>query len=355
MAVKAAERLRAAERSMSDQGWRDAMRRMALIALLLLTVTTTGTVGFRLLTGGSWLRSAYLAVITLSTLGSRDAGDDAAVMLFVMAYLSFGFGIFTYGAYQLGQMFVDIQFRRHLEKRRMERKIRKLSQHFIVCGMGRMGTTICEFLERRGQPFVVIDVNEDLLAEECQSRGWQYIEGDATDDAVLQDAGITEAKGLATVLATDADNVYVVLTARMLSQRLLIVARASDDSAVQKLQRAGATRVISPFSSGAIKMARYMLSPTVEGFLEINDERGGGGLELADISIPAGSPYVGKQLADTDLRSRGVMIIGILRANGERLLPPPSSATIQAGDSLFAFGDTNVVNSVIATSEGGMS
>ena len=327
-----------------------ALRRILTIVALLTTLTSVGAVGFHLTTGSGWLDSLYLAVITLTTLGSRDAGDQTATKVFVMIYLVGGLSIFTYSAFQIGQMLVNASFRQLLERRRMEREIRKLAEHFIICGMGRMGRTICEFLAQRRHPFVVVDRDEELLEGYAREHGWHTLIGDATDDAVLRAAGIDRARGLATVLATDADNVYVVLSARMLSSDVQIVARASDEAAVTKLERAGATRVISPFSSGAVKMARFMLSPSVEDFLEITDQQGAE-LELADVQIAAGSEYVGKPLAETDLRQRGVMIIGIRRQNGEHLLPPPGSAVIQAGDSLFAFGSTDAVNSMIAGCE----
>jgi voltage-gated potassium channel len=209
-----------------------------------------------------------------------------------------------------------------------------------------MGTIISVSLADRKKPFVVIDVDEECLVETCEERGWLYVVGDATDDGILQRAGIARAKSLATVLPTDADNIYVVLSARMLSPDMQIIVRASDEKAVEKLQRAGATRVVSPFSSGAQKMARFMLTPSIEDFLEIADSRGNE-LELADVQITAGSPYIGKALEQTDLREKGVMVIGIRRANGERLMPPPGSAIIEQGDSLFAFGNAEAVNRLI--------
>jgi voltage-gated potassium channel len=185
----------------------------------------------------------------------------------------------------------------------------------------------------------------------CRDLGWLYLIGDATDDGILIRAGIRRAKSLATVLPTDADNVYVVLTSRLLNDKLQIIARAGDEKAVDKLQRAGATRVVSPFTSGAVKIARFMLNPSIEDFLEVTDDRGSQ-LELADIMISAQSPYVGKKLMETDLRERGIMVIGIRRANGERLMPPPGSAVIEAGDSLFAFGSSQAVNEMINVSSG---
>jgi voltage-gated potassium channel len=267
-------------------------------------------------------------------------------MLFTIAYLVCGVGIFAYSGFQLGQMVVNARLRSMWERRRMERAIDKLMHHYIVCGNGRMGRTICGYLAARKRPFVVIDNQEEKLLPLCAERGWLNILGDATNDDVLRQAGIERAQSIACVLPTDADNVYVVLAARMLNANLQIVVRASEERAVEKMQRAGADRVISPIHSSAEKMARFMLTPSIEDFLEIADAEGHG-LELADVQIRENSPYVGKTLADTNLRSRGVMVIGIRRANGERLMPPDGSVVIQPGDCLFAFGNADAVNAVI--------
>ena len=231
----------------------------------------------------------------------------------------------------------------------MEREIQKLDGHFIVCGFGRRGWTICEHLRDRGKPFVVIDTDEALLRSGCTEQNWLFVVGDASDDRVLMQAGIQRARALATVLPTDADNVYVALTARLLSGKLEIIARASDEEASLKLERAGANRVVSPYSTGAQKIARFMLNPNIEDFLEIADHRGQD-LELADVQISRDSPYVGKKLAETDLRELGVMIVGIRRRNGEKLMPPPGNAVIEPGDCLFAFGSTTAVNRMIGES-----
>lgn len=320
------------------------MKKLAPIFALLLGITIFGTVGMHALNDISWLEALYLAVITLTTVGSRDAAPDSrAGMIFVIVYLVGGISIFTYSVFQLGQVIVNADIRTILEKRRMDRKLAALKNHYIVCGLGRMGVLICEYLSSRRQPFVVIDKNEDLVDSIIKERQWLAVVGDATDDEVLIKSGISRAHSLATVLPTDADNVYVVLSARLLSSSLQIVARSSENSAVQKLQRAGATRVISPISSGAMKMARFMLSPSIEDFLELTGERDGD-LELAEIQIPSDSEYAGQILSKTNLRELGIMVIGIRRSSGEHVIAPKGTAMIEQGDSLFAFGSSTAVN-----------
>lgn len=229
-------------------------------------------------------------------------------------------------------------------------KIRTMKNHYIVCGLGRMGLTICNYLSRRKEPFVVIDNNEEKIQEAIQEKGWLCLSGDATDDDVLREAGIEQAQALASVLPSDADNVYVVLSARMLNSKLQIVARASDDKAIEKMTRAGATRVISPFSSGGTKMARFMLNPSVDNFVEVADEHDND-LELVDFQVTQQCPYVGKKLSETNLRELGVIVLGIRRENGERLIPPPSSAVLEEGDNLFVFGHTGAVGQIFNLGE----
>ena len=321
------------------------MRQLIVISSMLLGITAFGTIGIHTLSDATWLESVYLAMITLTTVGSRDVPKSPAMMVFIIIYMLGGIGIFTYCAFQFGQIIVNADLRRVLEMRKMQRKLDSMKDHFIICGIGRMGIAICEYLESKGQPFVVVDTNQQLLESLEQDRQWVVIHGDATDDDVLTSAGIQRAKSLATVLATDADNVYVVLSARLLCSEIQLVARASDEAAIQKLQRAGATRVISPFSSGAVKMARFMISPSIEDFLDVthgseND------LELAEVQIREESPYIDQKLSETDLRDQGIMVIGIRRADGSHILAPEGSVGIHEGDSLFAFGTQTAVNSL---------
>lgn len=329
-----------------------AYRELLAIVVLLATLTAAGTVGLRVITGADWFDCLYMAVITLTTVGYGETVPlETGGRLFIIVYLVCGVGIFTFSIFTLGQWVVNARMQQLWQRRRMQQAIDRMKDHFIVCGVGRMGTTIGEQLQQRRQTFVVIEASESRAAAVCEPRGWPCIVGDATDDQTLLKAGVQRARALASVLPTDADNVYVVLSARMLAAQLQIIARAGDEKAVEKLERAGATRVVSPIASGAMKMARFMLTPSIEDFLDIADGEGQQ-LELADVQVTAESPYIGKTLAECDLRRHGVMIIGIRRASGERLMPPPGSATILIGDSLFAFGSPQAVNEMLAGGAG---
>lgn len=323
------------------------MRYLITIASLLSTLMGIGTLGFRFFSGLNWIDSLYFSVITLTTVGFSDPPNlGPGGKLFVIFYLIIGLGVFSYSVFQVGAAIVNAELRKMFERRKMQKRIDEFRNHYIVCGLGRMGRTICSYLQERHKTFVVIERDAARAEKLCKELEWPYVLGDATDDEVLRQAGIERARSLASVLPTDADNVYVVLSARMLNSGLQIVARAGDDKAVEKIERAGASRVISPFSSGAVKIARIMISPAIEDFLEVAHHRGAD-WELADVQIGESSPYVGKQLKETDLREKGIIVIGINRAGGEQILGPPGTAEIRAGDSLFAFGSAAAVGRMV--------
>lgn len=251
------------------------MRKVLRIPVLIRIALLFGAVGLRMLTGMPPLDAFYHAVILLTTVGyAEPAPMTDAVKLFIVSYLAVALGLFTYSAFQFGQLLMNTDLTAYWERRRMDAEIARLRGHFIVCGFGRMGSTLCDHLQSRHQRFVVIDQNPQKFDEDFRQRGWPYICGDASQDSILERAGIRQARGLTTVLPSDADNLYVVLSARLLCPDLKVVARASDERAAQKMLQAGATRVMNPFSSGAIRMARYMLSPSIENFVDVTESPG---------------------------------------------------------------------------------
>ncbi len=327
------------------------MRSLSQIPMLIAALLLIGTFGLHLLTGQSLLDCLYQCIILLTTVGCREPAPlTTGTKLFIMGYLTCGIGVVTYGGVQFTQLLMNTDLRALLERRRMEKDIGQLTNHFIVCGFGRMGETLCEYLESRRQPFVVIDDNPNVFDDVFRARHWKYLCGDASQDDVLQRAGIQHARGLTTVLPTDADNLYVVLSARLLCPKLQIVARASDDRAAQKMTQAGATRVMNPLSSGAIRMARFMLSPSIENFVEVAESEGVD-WEIADVQVPEKSALVGLKLSETGLRDSGIMLLGIRKASGQKIFPPPGNLVIEGGDNLFAFGNSDGVAKLTAMLE----
>ena len=314
---------------------------------LLFALTATGMLGFRVVSpDSSWLDCFYMTVITLSTVGFEHVVPATpAVKIFISGYLLIGLGVFTFSAFTLGQFLASDELRHMLEQRRMEQQMNRLSGHHIICGIGRMGRLICEELAAQQMQFVVVDTSSDALAV-CRERGWLYLEGDATDDDVLRDAGIDRAASVAAALPADGDNVYVALSARMLSEQVQIVARATEEKAVEKLRRAGADKVVSPLASGATKVARFLISPGVEEFLDVASGHGDE-LSLADVRVPSECPLLGKRLNETDFRRRGLIVLCIRRDEGEQLVPPPPDADIRANDLLFLFGTAAAVRAAV--------
>jgi voltage-gated potassium channel len=329
------------------------MKRIYLIPGLMAALIVVGATGFRLIEGGRWLDCFYMAVITSTTVGYGEIiplSDSGRI--FVMFYLMISFGLFTFSTFKMAEWLVSRELQDLLERRRVNKKLAGLGGHYIVCGLGRMGLAICEYLDERSKPFVVVDTDEGVLRQSCEERQWLFVAGDATDDGVLKQAGIDRAQALATVLPTDADNVYIVLTARLLAPGLQIVARAGSEKAVVKLEQAGATRVVSPFSTGAAKIARFMLSPNLDDFLEFADSRGGE-MELVEVHITRGSSFSNRALKEMNLAQRGAIIVGIRRSSGERIMSPSGTTVVHEGDCLFAFGNTESVNMVVSEAAAG--
>jgi voltage-gated potassium channel len=228
----------------------------------------------------------------------------------------------------------------------MNSALKSVKDHFIVCGFGRMGRTICRHLADRRLRFVVVDQDEQMLLE-CEEKGWICVRDDATSDQTLIDAGIERARGLAVVLDSDADNLYVVLSARLIAPELQIIARATDENSAHKMEKAGANRVVSLIANGAATMAQLMINPQVEDFFEFVSGAGTT-LDLAEIRVSGESACANRLLSQTDFRSRGVIIVAIRRPDGEVLLPPSGSAEIHPDDVLIALGTASAVSKLLA-------
>lgn len=322
------------------------MRRLIWIIAVLVLLTAVGTGWFWLLEGWSLIDAVFMTVITLSTVGYdevRPLSDRSRI--FVIVYLVGGLGVFLFAVVQLGEMIVRAELRTWLRRRGMNSTLQSVKNHFIVCGFGRMGLTICRHLADRKLPFVVVDQNESALAE-CEQQGWPCVRDDATDDRTLMDAGIKRARGLAVVLDSDADNLYVVLSARLIAPDLQIIARAIDENGAHKMEKAGANHVVSLVTTGAATMAQLLINPQVEDFFEFLSDSGTT-LDLAEVRITTESPFANCTLSETDFRQRGVIIVAVRRPDGEILLPPSSSTMICPDDVLIALGKVSAVSELL--------
>lgn len=219
----------------------------------------------------------------------------------------------------------------------MSKKIENIRNHYIICGYGRMGNIICREMTQNRAPFVVIENNPDVVA--AMDKDILSMQGDSTQDAVLKQAGIDRAKGLISVLSSDADNLYVVLSARGLNPQLRIVARAGEEGSSQKLLRAGADNVVSPYYIGGIRIAHTLLKPAVVDFIEFATRSQNMELQMEEVRVKEKSQIVDQSLDESGIRKDlGIIIVAIKRETGEMEFNPTSTSIIRKGDTLIAMG-----------------
>lgn len=300
-----------------------------------------GTVGYPAIEGEPWtlFDGAYMTAITLATIGygeTHPLSNPGRVFTIFLAYS----GIFTlaYFGSEIVRGVVTGELRELLGRERMEEELSTLKGHVIVCGMGRMGKIICDELERERKKFVTIEKDAIPFAD------WDYdfgikLTGDATEDEVLRKAGAERAKALITTIASDADNLYVTLSARLLNPNLIIVARAEEEEAEAKLRKVGATKVISPYLAGGSRAVQAVFRPTVLRIMEMATRPEFLDLQIEEVVIQENSVIAGKTLKETRLAvEHGIMIAGILRHNGELVYAPQGEAVIDVGSTLIALG-----------------
>jgi voltage-gated potassium channel len=310
--------------------------RYALIAVFAAVVL--GTLGFHLIEGWSLLDSLYVTAQTVTTVGFGDLSPATPKgRAFATVFMLVSVGIVLYALTSTVQTIVQSELVETFGVRRRLREMSKLQDHFIICGAGRVGGRIIREMQRARVPFVVIERNREKVAH-FSERGVLVLVRDATLEESLREAGVEHARGLAACLPDDADNVYVVLTARALNQHLHIVARAVEEEAEPKMIKAGANRVIAPTIIGSHRMAQALMKPAVADFMDsIAAENLDVGFE--QIEIASSSAYVGRKLRDTNIRSElDIVILAIRRRDGQMTYHPSGDAHIEAGDTLIAIG-----------------
>ncbi len=319
------------------------MRKIILFIAPLLIILVCGPIGYMLLENTSFVDGLYLTVITITTVGYGDIVPiHPAGRLFTVVLVFCGVGYVMYLFGQITEAMVEGGLHKIVERRKMHKKIAQLHDHYIVCGFGRIGKEICSILNENNRPFVVIERAEDVI-KEIERLGYIELVGDASDDDVLLAAGIKRARGLIAVVGTDADNLYITLTARDLNLDLFIMARSSGVHGVgRKLKRAGASRVISPYSIGARRMAQLIVRPTVIDFIDLAMHADELGLFMEEFLVSDNAPFVDKTLIDSELRKKyDVIVIAIKRGDEPMIFNPKPDAQILAGDILIVLGDSD--------------
>ncbi len=301
-----------------------------------------GVAGFCLIENYGLIDGFYMTIITLGTVGFTEVHPlHDAGKIFTSFLILAGMVIVAYAASATAQILLEGKL---FTKRRRERRIQHMKDHIIVCGFGRIGQRIARHLHDRQASFVVIERDESA-GEELRRKGYPFIDGNAVEEEVLERAGIGSARALVTALNSDADNVYVALTARSMNPQLYIVARSADPAGGQKLRRAGADKVISPYEIGGAHMASALLRPNVVDFMELVTEGMGDSahhLEIDEIPVGGGSAFAGKSLRDCPIRSEmNIIVLAIKSAAGTAEYNPSPDRVLAAGDMLICIGFTD--------------
>ncbi len=315
------------------------MQRILYVALSLGALVALGTAGYVVLERMPFVDALFMAVITLSTVGFGMLKPlSTPGKIFTIVLIVVGVATFSYHISKLAQLLVEKGFLEALEKRRMQRKMQELTDHYIVCGHGRIGSVVVRELQRRGTTLVVLEQDAQVVAS-LEEEGTLALQADARDESALRLAGVDRAHGLIALLPNDADNLYVILTARELNPGLTIIARANDPSAERRLQQAGAAHVISPHREGGKRIARMILNPNVTDFIEMATEKEDLHLQMEEFVVRPQSPIAGKSLTETGLlRKHRILVVAIKRPDGAMLFNPEGATRIEAGDALIVLG-----------------
>ncbi len=314
-------------------------RQFILSLAFIAAVILTGTAGYMVIEGWSSFDSLYMTVITITTVGYGEVHKlSHSGQVFTLFLIVFGVGTILYTFNNAARIVIEGEIQEIFGRRKVEKKIRELKDHYIVCGYGRMGTVICKELKEKGAKCVVIE--KGPMQSDAVDGDLLLVRGDATRDEVLKQAGIERAKGLISVLPTDAENLYVVLTAKVLNPELNIVARAGEEGSEQKLLRAGADRVVSPYHIGGLRIAHTVLQPSVVDFIEFATRSGNIDLQMEEISVREGADIAGTTLDQCGIgRELGIIIVAIKRTGGEMKFNPTFRTVIKPGDVLIALGE----------------
>lgn len=326
---------------MAGQREEKAMQRRVVFSLsLLVTLLALAPIGYMLIEDMSYNEALYMTVITVFTVGFREvrplstAGMYFTIFVIFTGVINLFFIISSLIRYTFGEA-----LRETFGRRRMDLRIRKLRDHYVVCGFGRVGEVVCETLAEAGVDFVVIE-KDPVRIMEATDRGYLHLEGDATDTEILVSAGVPYARGLVCALENDADNLFTTLSARTLNRGITIVTRCVSPDSVDKLRYAGADQVISPYTLSGKRMATFLLRPGVYDYLDLVAHGVSLEYRLEELLVHEGSALAGKTIGEMEVKARtGAMIIAVRRASdGEFNTNPDKDTRIDAGDLLIALG-----------------
>ncbi|GAK48942.1 K+ transport systems, NAD-binding component [Candidatus Moduliflexus flocculans] len=330
-------------------------RKLVRSLVLIMGVVGFGTAGYMLLEGWSAMDALFMTIITMSTIGYGEVHKlTPKGQLFTIGIIVLSIGLAGYALSGLGAFIMEGEFKRFLRERRMEKDISKLTDHIILCGLGRVGLRIAEELSRAGMSFVVIEQDDAALQEVAEQEHILFLHGDATRDETLIRAGIKSASGLMTTLREDKDNVFVVLCARSLNPKLFIVARVIEEKNEPLLRKAGADRIVSPDAIGGLRMASLMLRPKVIAFFDEMLRVTGQLLRIEEVDIDEYPALQNRSLGAVNIRKRtGALVLAIKSGNDAYQFNPGANTELRPGDVLIVVGTDQQIASQRWTAEYG--
>jgi voltage-gated potassium channel len=315
-----------------------SVRRVVAAFLTVVAVFAAGTVGFHATSDESWLDSFYRTVVTSSLTGMDTPPNGRWGRVLSIALILFGVAIFAYVAALVVETIAAGLIGGAWREKKRVKEIEALTNHTIICGYGRVGRRIAEELGEQRSPFVVLDHNPQAI-EDARLDGLHYVEGDGAEDDDLERAGLSRARALVAASDSDATNLYITLSARSLRPDILIVARASEEEAEKKLQRAGADRVVLPYAAAGRVMANLIIKPQVATFISTVTTAGGPDLRFEQLQVPEGWAASGSELHDLHVRSKtGATVIAVQKPEGEFITRPDGHTLIEAGDIVVGVG-----------------
>lgn len=313
---------------------------------LLFIVLSIGTIGYKLIEGWNWVDSFYMTIITVSTVGFSEVHELSTYAKFFTASLIItSFGIFAYTINSITIFITRGEYKEYLKQSKINKKIDRMKDFVIICGFGRVGQQTAEDLKLFGKEFIIIESNENLITEYQLKKGYTFIKGDATSDEVLTAVGVEKCNAIITCLPKDADNLFVVLTARSINSKAIIISRASQNSSVNKLKMAGATNVIMPDIIGGSHMASLISNPDVVEFLDVIRIQGNQGVNIESISFnELPSEFRNKTIGQLEAkRLTGVTIVGFKTPDNNYIINPDFEIQVVPNSKLFVLGDAEQI------------
>ena len=321
------------------------MKKILAGILILLIILIYGTSGYMFIEDMDLTDAIYMTVISITTVGFSEVNPlSPAGKYFTVVLIFGGVGFFLYMVSLITEAMLEGGLHTFLGRRHMEKQMNGMKDHYIVCGFGRIGKVISKILHENKRTFMIIENNPEEI-KAIDELGYLVLQGDSTNDDILNKAHIMDAKALIAVTSSDADNVYIILSARGLKPDIYIIARSSGKKGAEtKLLRAGANKVFSPYEIGARRMAQSLVRPTVIDFIDLTVHGGELGLRLEEVQVSDKATFANKSLMDSGIRSEhDLIVVAIKRHKGEMLFNPNSNTEILSGDILIVLGEhTNI-------------